>query len=704
MLVYDDLNTSERLNRFMEFCVFFPFEIHNLVEIEFDFKKKVKKFNEDELKLSIGIMGQVKAGKSSFLNALLFDGQPILPEAATPKTANLTRISYGEQPTLIVSYYSTDEWQDITTKAQSSDQGTEARVCRELIAMVNQSGVDISSALLKETEQLQANDVSGLIGLLNDYAGDNGKFTPLVKMTEIHLPVEELKGFDIVDTPGMNDPVQSRTQKTREYMASCDVVFFLSRSAQFLDQSDMDLLARQLPGKGVKQMVLIAGQFDGALCDDGYDRDSLMESEQNIKHRLSRRAESELEKLAAFRDECGEHDLAMLLRSIKTPIFASTYAHGFACWDKSKWNKGMQHVHEQFDELVEDQWDGKGITQSDWLRIGNFNALISAYRTARESKQQILQAQRDGLIPEFEREFSAGLKRLDEAVQNRMLILKNESMETIEQKQANCEHRINSIASRLQEVIAGTSSAAQSLAEKLNNELQAGAVQSVNLQVRTGTATETHSTQISTSSWYKPWTWGDTKTVYYTTTRSYQYLAASDAIEQVVRFGNENSAALYRAFNGVIYPEKLRTDLKRVLLNELETQSDEFDPAQFRTTLEGTLGRLKLPELKIELGDTASMISAHFSGEVCGDNAMEQLKTTLRKSVLSIADHLSGSFSVAVKSLCEQLNVIQTSLANELAKDLMAELNQLKLAFANQEIELARYAELRSIIADLKLI
>ena len=31
----------------------------------------------------------------------------------------------------------------------------------------------------------------------------------------------------------MNDSVPSRTQKTREYMAQCDVVLFLSRASQF---------------------------------------------------------------------------------------------------------------------------------------------------------------------------------------------------------------------------------------------------------------------------------------------------------------------------------------------------------------------------------------------------------------------------------------------------------------------------------------
>ena len=40
--------------------------------------------------MNIGIVGRVKAGKSSLLNALVFDGEPILPKAATPRLVALT--------------------------------------------------------------------------------------------------------------------------------------------------------------------------------------------------------------------------------------------------------------------------------------------------------------------------------------------------------------------------------------------------------------------------------------------------------------------------------------------------------------------------------------------------------------------------------------------------------------------------------------
>ena len=46
--------------------------------------------------LKIGILGRVKAGKSSLLNAILFKGEDILPKAATPMTAALSVLEYSD--------------------------------------------------------------------------------------------------------------------------------------------------------------------------------------------------------------------------------------------------------------------------------------------------------------------------------------------------------------------------------------------------------------------------------------------------------------------------------------------------------------------------------------------------------------------------------------------------------------------------------
>ena len=46
--------------------------------------------------LTIGVIGQMKAGKSTFLNAFVFE-RDVLPAATTPMTAALTVITYGQE-------------------------------------------------------------------------------------------------------------------------------------------------------------------------------------------------------------------------------------------------------------------------------------------------------------------------------------------------------------------------------------------------------------------------------------------------------------------------------------------------------------------------------------------------------------------------------------------------------------------------------
>ena len=77
--------------------------LNKLIE---NFKIKTEDFYRENRKLNIGVVGQVKAGKSSFLNTLLFDGEEILPKASTPKTATLTRMEYSEHNRIQVEYYS----------------------------------------------------------------------------------------------------------------------------------------------------------------------------------------------------------------------------------------------------------------------------------------------------------------------------------------------------------------------------------------------------------------------------------------------------------------------------------------------------------------------------------------------------------------------------------------------------------------------
>lgn len=673
----------------------FPAQTDDINQLQQAFAAKLARLESDGLKLSIGIMGQVKAGKSSFLNALLFDGKPVLPVAATPKTANLTRISYGESPLLTVNFYSPQEWRDIEAKAASQGEHTDAKVARDLLKMVDQQGLDATSLLAQPTQTVPAQDVDGLMNKLNDYVGENGRYTALVKSTEIQLPLDELKGFDVVDTPGTNDPVLSRTQKTREYMAQCDVVFFLSRASQFLDQSDIDLLRNQLPGNGVKRIVLVAGQLDSAILDDGFHRDSLAETEANLTKRLGRRPAEEMEKLAKC-EEGGDSAIAAMLRTLKRPILASTFAHGFAVWkpEAEKWNSAMRHVHQELTEMASDCWRGYRFTPQDWQRIGNFASLRAAYQSARQDKQALLQAQRDELLPETQRELQRRLQALADAADSRAKQLKSGDMVSMEAQIKDCESRMTLIQESIQTVVRNALAKMEKSVVEVQTELKQSATRAVQVSVREGVDFRDEGYSVSDSTWYKPWTWGNTKWIPNMVPFNFTYLSTADLIEKLVNYQRESSTTLEGSFNAALNLRDLRTEMKGALLKALNTRSEDFDPGQFRALLAGTLSRMRLPVLQIVQSDAISSISSQFSGDERDSKKMEIMQQAQKEAVESIRRELLAGFEKAVAGLRQQLAAVSQNLAAEFARDLENERQQLKSAFADKDRELAVYADI----------
>ncbi|WP_318455088.1 dynamin family protein [Photobacterium leiognathi] len=673
----------------------FP-QIQALIEIEKDLQAKQARWQQQEQKLSIGIMGQVKAGKSSFLNALLFAGKPILPEAATPKTANLTKISYGDAFTLRVDYYTEQEWLEIQQIAQSGADTIEAKVPQELIAMANKlNGDEIQRCLSIGCESVIADDLDGLQGILNQYTGSDGSHTPLVKSTEIELPIDDLKGFEVVDTPGMNDPVASRTQKTREYMANCDVVFFLSRSSQFLDKSDDELLRDQLPNKGVKRLVLVAGQFDSAILDDGYDRDSLAETEQNLKTRLTRVAVTKANELADRKMVTDDNQHALLIDSLANPVFASTFAYGFAHWPQEQWTKTMQHVHNELLELA-DEWDEYEYTQLDWQRLANFEVLQQAFDQAKHDRSELLEQQKRSILPDSYNRTNVQLLNLVEAIKQRIEFLQSKDIADIEKEQNVCETKMTAISSALSLTLAQARNNAQQQASELLSQLKQDQISFSQLTTRTSSRTEERSRQVSDSKWYNPFSWGSTRTVYSTYTVSYDYLNPHDAIEQVNRYGAQSSQQIVSAFGKLISSDVLKLNLKKALINELDTKSEDFDPTLFKAMLENALSQLVLPRFDIQLGDTTSLISSNFSGEVTSSSDMQNLRSQLNKALEQVLAKIQAEFTQQFDLVVKQLKDVEITLSQSLMQNIQQQLADMKEQVINKKDEISRFDTLLS--------
>ena len=216
--------------------------------------------------LVIGVIGQMKCGKSTFINSFVFEND-ILPAATTPMTAALSVITYGEKEHIVAEFYTKDEWEEQKYQAGRSfddvnDTLDESKVkaAKELVSKASKLGSSLDSYLGKTQED----EFSNLI----EYVGADGKFVSITKSVTIYYPKEYLKGVEIVDTPGFNDPIVSREERTKEFLKRAYVVLMMLYAGRPFDATDRDILFKNVRQCGIGKVLIGINKYDIPFCSE----------------------------------------------------------------------------------------------------------------------------------------------------------------------------------------------------------------------------------------------------------------------------------------------------------------------------------------------------------------------------------------------------------------------------------------------------
>ena len=469
----------------------------------------IQRLEEENRLLRIGIIGRVKAGKSSLLNALIFDGKSVLPKAATPMTAALTMISYGEQLSAEVDLFSSQDIDNIknkyheyenekarlvekykeelknkrrANKKKKNDQKSESREIdkagndskekndsneeikrREISEKAEKKAINelknkielvsafeqyqkIKESGIENIDQLKdeinfgASSYSELTKRLVDYVGADGKYMPFTKSVHIILPDEKLKDIQIVDTPGVNDPVQSREERTRELLKYCDVVLVVSPSGQFLSSQDTDLMDRITSKNGVRELFVVASQVDNQLSGS-IKRDSngdLHTAIDLVKDQLAKHMHSTISKLKENSPEVGDTYDQLIESSNEKIIHTSGICQTMiSFWDKrSEWDDSTLHAWKNLVKHYPDFFSDsdKNLSITNLEKLSNISNVHNIIRNVRKQKDEILAKRKEEFIDTKMNSLQKYIDKLRLVIEQRLDEINNSDVSELKKK------------------------------------------------------------------------------------------------------------------------------------------------------------------------------------------------------------------------------------------------------------------------------
>ncbi|WP_267523416.1 dynamin family protein [Campylobacter sp. MG1] len=214
-------------------------ELNNLLSD--DLKKQVQEFkNQLETKdFKIAFSGIFNAGKSSLINSLLDSN--FLGVSNAPETANLSIINYSNNPCVKVNFYDEKEFNTIKSQASLNEELSE-------YFKIDYKKFESINIELKD---------------LYNYTSANSNMSIFVKDIEININNEYLKNnISIIDTPGLDDIVISREQKSLEFLKKANCILYLMSATQALSIKDLEFLCNFMKNNPTTKLILVLTKSD----------------------------------------------------------------------------------------------------------------------------------------------------------------------------------------------------------------------------------------------------------------------------------------------------------------------------------------------------------------------------------------------------------------------------------------------------------
>ncbi len=227
------------------------------------------------------------------------------------------------------------------------------------------------------------------------FMGTDGKYIPYTKAVQISLNNPNLKDLEVIDTPGVNDPIVSREERTKALLKDCDVVFIVSPSNQFLTDSDMDLFDRVSNKEGLQEIYFVASQADsavGSMSEVEKSGQHLPTAFENAQKALSSQLNNIMEKLI----ENYPNQQEIFEKAIKNGVILASGVC-FSMYkdfnNQASWESKKEEYHNALRNLKDsypDAFSSDDKSKESLLLLSNMGAIEERLEKAAKEKEKII--------------------------------------------------------------------------------------------------------------------------------------------------------------------------------------------------------------------------------------------------------------------------------------------------------------------------
>lgn len=699
-----------------------------------ELKAEIESISNNERLMKIGIVGRVKAGKSSLLNALVFAGENILPKAATPMTAALTELRYGEGYGAEIEFFTPKDVEDIKNQAQRYDRELESRLKNEIelakaklaskmipdseierrarekigremaqsplaaskdqYERIQKSGLDVASL---SSKTISFSNLGELQSQLESYVGADGQYMPLTKSVKISLPLESLNDVEVIDTPGVNDPVVSREERTRQILKLCDVIFIISPAGQFMSAEDMELMDRITQKNGIRELFVIASKIDSELHSSERDRAGGVMSKalENITQSLSTHLRDTLTKLKNDNAEIGStydsliNDSSRVLHSAGIAFSIKSKLD-----DESRLDEGEAHALKLLRESYPDNFSASAreSLEANLDYISNIKAIESRLKDVAERKEEVLKQK----LAEFESSKRVNIdkyaKTLIDNVNSHIKEIEEADIEALKAQQSQIARLKDNAVSDIDECFDDLrSNFVNELENALHNELGQYFTRARN-SASAAEGTDVDEDEVPDSRWYNPFSWGRTKTKKktVTTVRAGAVKSALDELVAMVENSIRNVCFTHtKSFRASLSRELIATMRESVERNG--GSDDDISSNKLRAILRNIINSIELPDIAYSdkplpsgSGTLREYEAERFIEE--SQEFIQNLQRGTREDIKAYAKAMAGKLS-------------NLSIGGEMFNELDSQLEQLSKDIENKGVALS---ELNTIKTQLQ--